>query len=144
MVFLHPRRQHSRLLQGEIAYYLTASGREVDFVVGDLFEQRAGRLVQACATLADASTQTREVVALTEAMIETGVSQSEIVTLHEEETIDTDAGVIRVVPAWRWLLDARSATSESGGPVSRVKRKSAVQRRAGAAERHRAHVRLLR
>jgi len=107
VVFLHLRRAHGRLLQGEIAYYLTASGREVDFVVGDLFEQRAGRLVQASATLADPATRTREVVALTEAMAETGVRQAEIVTLHEEETINTTNGTIRVVPAWRWLLGDR-------------------------------------
>jgi len=99
-VFLHLRREHGRLLQGEIAYSLTASGREVDFVVGDLFEQRAARLVQAYATLADPATPTPEVVAPTEAMAETGLSQADIVTLHEEETIDTNAGAIHVVPAW--------------------------------------------
>ncbi len=112
VVYLHLRREHGRLLQGEIAYYLTASGREVDFVVGDLFEQRAGRLVQSCATLADPATRTREVTALTEAMAETGVSQAEIVALHEEETIETDAGVIRVVPAWKWLLQNRAPTPQ--------------------------------
>jgi hypothetical protein len=48
VVFLHLRREHGRLLQGEIAYSLTASGREVDFVVGDLFEQRAARRVWLC------------------------------------------------------------------------------------------------
>jgi hypothetical protein len=120
-VFLHLRRHHGRLLQGEIAYYLTASGREVDFVVGDLFEQRAGRLVQVCATLADPATRAREVVALTEAMAETGVTQADIVTLHEEETIDTGVGAIRVVPAWRWLLESRPPTAGARGPVSRVK-----------------------
>jgi hypothetical protein len=55
-------------------------------------------------TLADPATRTREVGALTEAKIETGVGEADIVTSHEEETIDTDAGAIRVVPAWRWLL----------------------------------------
>jgi predicted AAA+ superfamily ATPase len=106
-VFLELRRRHGRLLQGQVSYYLTASGREVDFVVGDLFEQRAGRLVQVCASLAEATTRTREVRALTEAMTETGLRSAEIVTLHEEETITTDAGTIAVVPAWRWLLEDR-------------------------------------
>jgi predicted AAA+ superfamily ATPase len=115
-VFLHLRREHGRLLQGEIAYYLTASGREVDFAVGDLFEQRAGRLVQACTTLADPATREREVRALTDAMNETGVTSAEIVTLHEEETIDTDAGSIRVVPAWRWLLEDRPQAVHGPAP----------------------------
>ncbi|HEY5168815.1 MAG TPA: ATP-binding protein [Thermoleophilia bacterium] len=104
-VFLELRRRHGRLLQGQVSYYLTASGHEVDFVVGDLFEQRAGRLVQACASLAEPATRAREVRALAEAMAETGLRTAEIVTLHEEETITTDAGAIAVVPAWRWLLD---------------------------------------
>jgi predicted AAA+ superfamily ATPase len=103
-VFLELRRRHGRLLQGQVAYYLTTYGREVDFVVGDLFEQRAGRLVQACASLAEPATRTREIRALSEAMAETGLRSAEIVTLHEQETIALDTGTIEVVPAWRWLL----------------------------------------
>ena len=106
-VFLELRRRHGRLLQGQVSYYLTASGREVDFVVGDLFEQRAGRLVQVCASLTEPTTRTRELRALTEAMAETGLRTAEIVTLHEEETITTETGAISVVPAWRWLLEDR-------------------------------------
>jgi len=104
-VFLELRRRHGRLLQGQVSYYLTASGREVDFVVGDLFEQRAGRLVQVCASLAEPTTRSRELHGLIEAMTETGLRTAEIVTLHEEETIPTDAGAITVVPAWRWFLE---------------------------------------
>lgn len=107
-VFLELRRRNGRLLQGQVSYYLTSSGHEVDFVVGDLFDQRAGRLLQVCASLAEPATRTREVRALTEAMIETGLRTAEIVTLHEEETISTDAGEITVVPAWRWFLQDRA------------------------------------
>lgn len=103
-VFLELRRRQGRLLQGQVSYYLTASGHEVDFVVGDVFEQRAGRLVQSCASLADPATREREVRALTEAMGETGLRTGEIVTLLDEETIKTKAGIIHAVPAWRWLL----------------------------------------
>ena len=107
-VFLELRRRHGRLLQGQVSYYLTRSGHEVDFVVGDLFEQRAGRLVQVCASLAEPATRTREIRALTEAMTETGLRTAEIVTLHEQEAITTDAGAIAVAPAWRWLLEDRA------------------------------------
>jgi predicted AAA+ superfamily ATPase len=102
-VFLELRRRRGRLLQGQVSYYLTASGHEVDFVVGDVFEQRAGRLVQSCASLADPVTREREVRALTEAMGETGLQLGEIVTLLDEETIKTETGIIHAVPAWRWL-----------------------------------------
>jgi hypothetical protein len=111
-VFLELRRRHGRLLQGQVSYYTTASGREVDFVVGDVFEQRAGRLVQSCVSLAEPATRQREVTALTEAMVETGLPRAEIVTLNEEETIQTDTGSISVVPAWRWLLQDDSSKSE--------------------------------
>lgn len=103
-VYLELRRRQGRLLRGEVHYYLTASGRRVDFVVGDVFEKRAGRLVQVSASLADQPTRDRELRALQEAMAETGLRESEIVTVEEEETIATDAGIIHVVPAWRWLL----------------------------------------
>lgn len=103
-VFLELRRSQGRLLQGQVSYYITATGHEVDFVVGDVFEQRAGRLVQSCASLADPATREREVRALTEAMGETGLQTGEIVTLLDEETIETEAGIIHAIPAWRWLL----------------------------------------
>jgi hypothetical protein len=106
-VFLELRRRHGRLLQGQLSYYLTASGREVDFVVGDVFEQRADRLVQACADLSEPPTREREIHALVEAMAETGLDRAEIVTLREEATVKTDTGTIRVVPAWRWMLEDR-------------------------------------
>ncbi len=106
-VFLELRRRHGRLLQGQVSYYLTASGREVDFVVGDVFEQRADRLVQACAHLSEPQTREREVHALVQAMEETGLKRAEIVTLREEETIKTNRGTIQVVPAWRWMLEDR-------------------------------------
>jgi predicted AAA+ superfamily ATPase len=104
-VFLELRRRHGRLLQGQIAYYRTSSGREVDFAVGDPFSRQAARLVQACASLAEPATREREVGALSEAMAELGLASAEIVTPHEAETIDVPAGTIRVVPAWQWMLD---------------------------------------
>lgn len=103
-VYLELRRRQGRLLRGGICYYLTASGYEVDFVVGDVFEQRAGRLIQASASLADAATRQRELRALQEAMTETGLREAEVVTIEDEETVATEAGIIHVVPAWRWLL----------------------------------------
>jgi hypothetical protein len=29
----------------------------------------------------------------------------EIVTLHEEDIIEVESGRIRVMPAWRWMLE---------------------------------------
>jgi len=67
--------------------------------VVDVFED-----VQTCVSLADPRTRERKVRALREAMEETGLATGEIVIVDDEETIETAAGTIRVVPAWRWLL----------------------------------------
>lgn len=38
-------------------------------------------------------------------MAELGLRTGTIVTRDEEETVSVDAGVVEVVPAWRFLLD---------------------------------------
>jgi hypothetical protein len=37
-------------------------------------------------------------------MRERGVAAGTIVTLDEDERIESDEGTVRVEPAWRWLL----------------------------------------
>jgi hypothetical protein len=97
MVYLELRRR------GEVhGYHLTNAGREVDFVAGPLGELQ---LVQACADLGDNAAREREVAALREAMEETNVAAGTIVTLSEEEDLRVKGKRIRVVPAWRWLLE---------------------------------------
>jgi predicted AAA+ superfamily ATPase len=120
VVFLELRRRHGRLVQGQVCYYRTASGREVDFAVGDVFEQRVSRLVQSCVSLGGEATREREVGALVQAMSETGLKRAEIVTLHEEHTISVDGGVIRVVPAWRWLLEEPATSAPRSSRRERV------------------------
>jgi predicted AAA+ superfamily ATPase len=85
-------------------YHLTASGREVDFVIGD----RAGdelHLVQACASLGNEATREREITALEEAIGETPAESATVVTLAEEAEVRVAGKRVRVVPAWRWLLE---------------------------------------
>ena len=112
--FLHrPQSDWGRLLENfvfmelrrkrlAIEYYRTKNGLEVDFIVtghGD-----AQTLYQASLDLRDEQTRKREVRALTTAMQETGIHCATIVSLDTEEQIETDAGVINVVPAWLWAL----------------------------------------
>lgn len=56
-------------------------------------------VVQECRVLGS------EVSALEAAMGEYGVGESTIVTMDAQEEITTQTGVVRVVPAWKWLLD---------------------------------------
>jgi predicted AAA+ superfamily ATPase len=55
-------------------------------------------------TIADAKTRQRELRALVALMTERKLSRGTLVTLDEEERIDTEGGLVEVVPAWRWLL----------------------------------------
>lgn len=33
-----------------------------------------------------------------------GIEESTIVTMDAEEVVDTGAGIVNVVPAWKWLI----------------------------------------
>jgi uncharacterized protein len=85
-----------------IEYYRTQSGREVDFYVQDI----SGKinLIQSAARMEDKKTAQREITALSEAMQECQVSEACIVTFNTEKYIDTDAGLIHILPAWKWAL----------------------------------------
>jgi predicted AAA+ superfamily ATPase len=92
-----------RRLYPEIYYYKTKTGREVDFIVP--LRGRARMLVQVCESLAEPQTRKRETMALSEAMLELGLKTGTIVTRTEDERIDAGGGTIKVIPAWRYLLD---------------------------------------
>ena len=77
--------------------------REVDFIAR--MPDRSRVLVQVCESLVDPKTRKREVTALGEAMIEQGLNEGTIVTRSEQDEITTDEGTIKVVPAWRFLLE---------------------------------------
>jgi predicted AAA+ superfamily ATPase len=92
-----------RRVYPEVYYYKTKTGKEVDFIVP--LRGRSRLLVQVCESLAEPQTRNRETVALREAMAELGTKTGTIVTRNEEEQIDAEGGTIKVVPAWRFLLD---------------------------------------
>lgn len=89
----------------ESSWYRTAAGNEVDLLARDVEGNRA--LVQVAAELSRPETRRRELRALEEAMGETGLDRGTVVTLDDEETVQTAVGVVRIVPAWRWLLEDR-------------------------------------
>ncbi len=88
----------------EVHYYRTKSGREVDFIV--MQADRSKKLIQVSETLVAPQTLKREVKALEEAMAEQGITEGLIVTREEKDRIETGAGVISVLPIWRFLLAA--------------------------------------
>ncbi len=86
-----------------IFYYRTNNGLEVDFIVQ--MPDHSRKLIQVSESLENPITKKREVKALTKAMIEQNLTTGTIVTLNDTDTIESKAGVIQVVPAWKFLLE---------------------------------------
>lgn len=93
LVFMHLRRQGITP-----AYYVTSSGKEVDFVVS---RDRDVDLIQVCWSLRQAKTREREESALLEAMTELKAKRGKIITWLDEKPA---AEGLEVIPAWKWLL----------------------------------------
>ncbi len=86
MVFISLRRSSP-----EIFYYKTAGNYEVDFLVRYAHQTA---LIQVCASMHDAATRKRELRALREAMEETNLSESWIVTENHTENITLPQGKV--------------------------------------------------
>jgi predicted AAA+ superfamily ATPase len=106
LVFTALRRIHTA-----IYYYKTKGGREVDFVIPT--RGSTNMLVQVCESLTDPHTRKREVGALNDSMVELGTKTGTIVTRNEDEEINTSAGIIHVVPIWRFLLDLPESVDQT-------------------------------
>ena len=86
----------------------TKSDREVDFIIS--MRDHSRMLVQVCESLAGPQTRKREITALSDAMSELGLTTGTIVTRNEDESVDASSGTIRVIPAWRFLLELPEST----------------------------------
>lgn len=98
LVYLELRRRGL-----SVAYLINDQGHEVDFLAQDRTGQRS--LLQVAAEMGAEATRRRELRALEEAMEGQDLDQGTVITLREEETVEMDAGRIRLVPAWRWFLE---------------------------------------
>jgi uncharacterized protein len=98
LVFIELRRRGLHL-----SYHVTKEGYEVDFVARDPTGEVHG-LVQVCAFLGEANTAAREWRALESAITETRAKQATIVTLHERGERKIGTCIVRVIPAYEWLL----------------------------------------
>lgn len=98
LIFMHLRRSTEK-----IYYYETNQGKEVDFLI--LSENETINLFQVCISLLNEETRKREMTALQQAMEELNLIEGTIITLNEEDVIKGPKGVIKIIPAWRFLLD---------------------------------------
>ena len=97
-----------RRLRGDplssIGFWRTASGYEVDFVVGDEVERVPRELYQVSLDVRDPATLARETRALTEALDETGLGDGWLIVGSAGLHSQVSDGRIHLVEAWRWLL----------------------------------------
>jgi len=84
-----------------LEYVCTSSGYEIDFLARKPGQR--GALIQVCAEIQEEETWNREVRALKEASMEHPGLEKLLITLHDIPRRGLDS--IRVVPAWRWLLE---------------------------------------
>lgn len=82
------------------------SGKEVDFIEGDAALDEASMLVQVCFDMTSPKTQEREVAVLKEAMVRFGQTEELVLTFDDEFDVPVEGGVVKVRPAWKWLLNA--------------------------------------
>lgn len=106
-VFDALRRSVSPLRAGTISRLLIKEGsrsHEVDFVLGDALLMQTSELIQVTVGLENEKTRERELSALDAAMERYGRSESTMVTMDEEGTVERGGRTVKVVPAWKWLL----------------------------------------
>lgn len=99
------RRMAGRRTEAITSYTVPGpSGQKVDFLLGDALAAEPYALIQVTVSMESPKTRKRELDSLEAAMKATGLSEGLVVTLREEEVLETEAGTIRIVPAWKWFL----------------------------------------
>ena len=113
-VYLELRRRYGRLSEAALGWVKTRSGREVDFAVDDPVTGGPPTLIQVCWSMSERATLERELVALREAMAETGCTSGTVVTLADQDELDTEEGRVRIVPARSWFLGPEAGPRRMG------------------------------
>jgi len=88
---------------GELFYYHTKSGAEVDFIVKKGIKRLS--LIQVTESIFDPRVREREISALTAAMREVKLKKGLILTEDEKDTLKVKEGTIDVKPIYEWLLE---------------------------------------
>lgn len=106
-VFNALRRRSPAVRTGSVCRLLLKEGgksHEVDFVAGDALLMQAYDLIQVSVNMVSEKTREREIAALDAAMAQFGLGESTIITMDEQADIQCEHGLVRIVPAWKWLL----------------------------------------
>ncbi len=85
----------------KISYF--QGNAECDFVVQQ--DDAVAQLIQVCWSIEEKKTLDREMKGITEAAQATGCRKLTIITKDNEATLEQEGLTVRIVPAWKWLLD---------------------------------------
>ena len=88
--------------KGEIYYWKSKKGKEVDFIVKE--GRKITQAIQVCVSIVDKKVMEREIYALMEAQNELKPESLTILTDDEEDSFKGENAVIKIVPLWKWLL----------------------------------------
>jgi predicted AAA+ superfamily ATPase len=100
MVYIHLRRHFHRVF-----YYLTRDKRqEVDFIAVD-FKGSPHTVVQVCLDVGDPVTFARELSPLVVTARYFKTVNNLIITIDQEKNLISEGVEVRIVPAWKWLLE---------------------------------------
>lgn len=105
-VYLELRRRQSGRRTDSITSLTLPGSKEhkVDFLVGDALGMEPYESMQVTVDMAAPRTREREIAGVRETMRRMPGVIGTIITMREEGTVTTDAGDIRIIPAWRWSL----------------------------------------
>jgi predicted AAA+ superfamily ATPase len=88
--------------RGEKIHYYKGASADVDFVLTK--ENRACQLIQVCYSINNPTTYAREINSLLNASEKLNCDDLTVVTFNENKTIKQQKKVVKIIPAWKWLL----------------------------------------
>jgi len=102
--------QPTKLLENQIYIELRRRGEQLFFLKRktevDFYLPEKKHLIQVSYSISNAETEAREIKALRAAMSELEISKACIITYDESREIQVQEGLIEVIPAWQWMLNA--------------------------------------
>lgn len=103
LVFIELFRREGEVENKGIFYYKSKKGEECDFVISK--KGKAVSAIQVTCQLEEKNRK-REIGGLLSAMEFFGLGEGLIITRDQEEQFEVGGKKVRVVPAWKWLLEA--------------------------------------
>jgi len=101
--------QDSKLLENQVYIELRRRGYQVYFLKRnsevDFYIPEYQLLIQVSYSLKEKETYDREVKGLEKAMKEFNIDNGMVITYDESDEIKSAHGIIKVIPAWIWLLE---------------------------------------